>query len=251
MTLQGSKIVLATMAVLATCRAVCADHGCPLDHFAIGQLQGQLFADVEELYLTHIEKPSRSHYPLNYSWYYDAYVNGEPGSEQIENDPEHELVGTPTVTYDIWLEVVALSYGFYVGYSGTWLNEGDLLHLSNVPYHHLHMDYWIWGTSYEEDQLIYAVFRLVDERGRYETSDEFWVVFNRPVPGDFDANGHIEGEDYGHLSAALTAPGTPQENPQYEDADLDGDSDVDLADFAVFQRRYSGSEGHPDPRCAD
>ncbi|MFH1109131.1 MAG: hypothetical protein V1790_08060 [Planctomycetota bacterium] len=213
-------------------------------------MQGQLFADVEELYLTHAEKPYRSHYPLNYSWYYDAYVNGEPGSEQIENDPEHELSGTPTVTYDIWLEVVDLSYGFYVGSEGTWYNEGDRMHLSNVPYHHVHVNYWIWGASYDEDQLIYAVFRLIDQRGRYGTSDDFWVVFNRPVPGDFDANGHIEGEDFGHLCAALTGPGTPQENPRYEDADLDGDLDVDLADSAVFQRCYSGSEDHPDPRCA-
>ena len=210
-----------------------------------------MFADVDELYLTHESKPQHSHYPLNYSWYYDAYVNGEPGSEQIENDAERELVGTATETYDIWLEVVDLSDGLYVGTDGTWFAEGDVIHLSHVPYHHVHMDYWLWADDHDEDRLFYAVFRLIDERATYEPSEDFWVVFNRPVPGDYDANGHVQDDDYAYLGAALTGPGTPQEDPQYEDADLNGDLHVDLRDVALIQRCYSGAEQHPDPRCAN
>ena len=137
-----------------------------------------------------------------------------------------------------------------MGSEGTWYYEGDRIHLSNVPYHHVHVEYWIYAADYEEDKVIYAVYRLIDEREHYEASEEFWVVFNRPVPGDFDADGYIDGDDFEHFYYARTAPDVPQDLPQYEDADLDGDRDVDLEDFAVFQRCYSGSEKHPDPRCA-
>lgn len=219
-----------------------------------GSHTGPLFADVAELYLTHEEKPDASHYPLNYVWYYDAYVNGEPGTEEIEDDPEHELAGERLVDYDIWLEIVELSDDFWLGYNGEWYTEGDHVHLSNVEWHHLHFDYWMYASVYDENEVIYVVFRLHDELDdgqRYDASEEFWVVFNRPVPGDFNKDGYIDGDDYAHLHPAITGPDTIQGDPQYQDADLDGDEDIDLADFALFQRCYRGSEDHPDPRCAN
>ncbi len=216
-------------------------------------MQGKLFADVEELYLTHTGKPYRSHYPLNYSWYLNAYVNGEPGSEQIENDPEHELVGTPETTYDVWLDIVALSPSLYVYVTNadTWYFEGDRIHLSNVPYHHVHVDYWVLAADYDENDLIYAVYRLVDEQDRYEPSADFAVVFNRSVPGDFASDGHIDLQDYVQMAAAMTGPGTSQPDAELADVDYDGDDDVDLRDAAQFLRCFSGPDEHPDPRCAE
>ena len=259
--------IAGSMIVLGVQNGAKAGDGCPLDHFAIGQLggegshTGQLFADVEELYTIHDDgppstKPFPSHYPLNYSWYYDAYVNGEPGSEAIEpeSDPVHALAGERLVDYDIWLEIVDLSGNLYVGVEGTWYSQGQRIHLSNVPYHHVHMDYWMWASAYEEDALIYAVYRLVDDKddgARYEPSAEFWVVFTRPVPGDFDRDGHIDADDRDHFESCATGPEVPQEDPTCEDADLDEDGDVDHSDFGLLQRCMSGPDGHPDPRLAE
>lgn len=234
--------------------------GCPLDHFAIGQLggegsnTGQLFADVDELYLTTERKDYPSHYPLYYNWVYDAYVNGEPGSVEIENDAEHELAGAPEIDYDVWLEIVELSDDFWVGVEGAWYSEGDRIHLSNVPGHHLHMDYWIYASAYTEDELIYVVYRLHDELAdgqQYDPSEEFCVVFNRPVPGDVDADGHIDLRDYARFQNCFSGPDTPQTEPQCHRADEDRDGDVDLDDFTMLPGCMSGPDEHPDPRCAD
>jgi hypothetical protein len=259
-------MLIVTATLLATVNAARAGHGCPLDHFAIGQLggegshTGQLFADVEELYTIHIDgppstKPYASHYPLNYVWYYEAYVNGEPGTEEIEyeDDPVHALAGERLVDYDIWLEIVDISDNFWIGYGGNWYTAGDRIHLSSVQWHHLHMDYWIYESVYDEDKMLYVVYRLVDDLAdgqQYDPSDEFWVVFNAPVPGDFNADSHIDQDDLDHFETCATGPAVPQEDPACQDADLDEDSDVDQSDFGLFQRCLSGPDDHPDPRCA-
>ena len=232
---------------------VWADGGCPLDHFSIGQLggrgssTGRLFADVETLYRATERKPYAGCYPLQESLY-GGYVNGEPGSNLLTGDPEHELAGTPLVDYDIWLEVVELSPDFYVGYQGTWYVQGDRVHLSEVPGHHLHMDYWVFLEDYAPDRLYYVIYRLLDELDdgqRYQPSEEFWVVFNRPVPGDFNDDGHIDLYDFSRFQTAFSPTA-----PDHQMADLDGDGGVDLDDYTAWQACLAGPGGHPDPRCA-
>jgi hypothetical protein len=242
-----------------------AGHGCPKDHFSIGQLggvgsgTGKLFANVEEFYTIHDDepctKPFASHYPLNLSGSW--YVNTEPGSEEIENDPEHELAGTRTIDYNICLKIVDIPDGFVVenmNDPGTYYDVGDCVPLSNYAWHHTHLKYWWYNTYYDEGEMIYVVYRLVDtlEDGQqYDPSDEFWVIFNAPVPGDFNADSYIDQSDLGHFEACATAPGISQDDPACQDADLDEDGDVDQSDFALFQRCISGSSQHVDPRCTE
>ncbi|MCK4659331.1 MAG: hypothetical protein KAV82_07400 [Phycisphaerae bacterium] len=255
-------VFLSTLFAAGTCRAF-AGHGCPLDHFAIGQLGGEgsptgkLFADVGELYLTHDDgtKPYPSYYRLFNSQIDNAWVNGEPGTEAIENDPQHELAGTRQIDYNIWMEVVELSENLYVNHNNHWYFPGESIHLSSQQWHHLHLDYWVYpAAQYDPGKVYYVVYRLVDELEdgqQYSPSDEFWVVFNQAVPGDFDKDGHIDQDDYRHLHEGFTGPDAVQIDPGYEDADLDDDGDVDLADFARLQRCYSGPDAHPDPRRAE
>ena len=102
-----------------------------------------------------------------------------------------------------------------------------------------------------EDKLFYVVYRLVDDLDdgqQYESSEDFWVVFNQPVPGDFDADGYIDQSDYNHLRDCLCGPQVPQEAEECVNCDLDDDGNVDLADVAEFQQAFSGAEKHPDPR---
>jgi len=67
--------------------------------------------------------------------------------------------------------------------------------------------------------------------------DVFWdpqAIFVPPVPGDFDGNGFVDGNDladweqgFGISSDAITANG-----------DADGDSDVDGLDFLIWQKNF-------------
>jgi hypothetical protein len=249
-----------------------AESGCPLDHFAFGQdggegsHTGRLFADVSQFYQTTVRKPSKSHYPLNYNASLQAYVNGEPGSAEIESDPVVGLAGERLIDYDIWLEIVDCSDNLWVGVGNGWYAKGDRIQLSTTASHHVHMNYWVWDSVHDPDEVYYVVYRLVDdlEDGQeYQPSAEFWVVLNRAVPGDFDADGHIDDADLEQFEACTTGPAVaydPQSlptgctlAPDDEDiiaADLDRDGDVDQSDFGRFQQCFSGPEDHPDPRCA-
>jgi hypothetical protein len=57
--------------------------------------------------------------------------------------------------------------------------------------------------------------------------------------GDYDHDGDVDQEDFGHLQACLSGSGTSC-LPECADADFDGDSDVDNDDFNAFQPCISG-----------
>ncbi len=57
-------------------------------------------------------------------------------------------------------------------------------------------------------------------------------------PADLDGDGDVDDADFGLAFAAFTGPGKgPSDNP---DADLDGDGDVDDADYALAFAAYTG-----------
>ena len=267
-----SRLIIAAALLAGVQQYAFGQHGCPLDHFSIGQNggagshTGTLIADVSQLYGITVRKPYASHYPLNYSLSKQAYINGEPGSEETETNPDQQFAGVAMTDYDIWLEVVEVSDNLWVGVGSSWYTTGGRIRLSTVPYHHVHLSYWLYASVYDSKDLHYAVFRLVDDLDdgqRYQPSEEFWVVLNRPVPGDSDADGYIDGDDLDQFKACVSGPALsydPENLPaactQIPDADgilpadLDRDGDVDQSDFGLFQRCISGPEGHPDPRCA-
>jgi len=55
------------------------------------------------------------------------------------------------------------------------------------------------------------------------------------VRPDFDGDGDVDQEDFGHFQTCLTGEGNPQRNTDCHDARFDNDDDVDQDDFAVFQ----------------
>jgi len=64
-----------------------------------------------------------------------------------------------------------------------------------------------------------------------------------PVPrglADFDRDGDVDQEDFGHFQACLSGSGQSY-LPGCTNADLDGDSDVDDEDFSTFYSCISGS----------
>jgi hypothetical protein len=66
---------------------------------------------------------------------------------------------------------------------------------------------------------------------------------------DFDQDGDVDVEDFGRFQACYTGGGSPQVDPDCQDADLNGDSIVDQLDFIIFQSCISGPDRPADPNC--
>lgn len=69
------------------------------------------------------------------------------------------------------------------------------------------------------------------------------------VRADFDRDGDVDQEDFGHLQACITGPGASQDDPACQNARLDADSDVDSDDVAIFRRCMSGPDAPANPTC--
>jgi len=66
------------------------------------------------------------------------------------------------------------------------------------------------------------------------------------IAGDFDLDGDVDQQDFGHFQACLSGPGTPYA-AGCADADWDGDGNVDTDDLSVFLN-CMGSANQP-PGC--
>ena len=58
------------------------------------------------------------------------------------------------------------------------------------------------------------------------------------VVGDCDPNGRLDRADFASLVGCMAGPGSTVP-AECDCADMDSDGDVDLADFAEFQTRFS------------
>lgn len=67
--------------------------------------------------------------------------------------------------------------------------------------------------------------------------------------GDFDDDGDVDQDDFGHLQACLSGAGNAQQDAACQDARLDGDADVDAEDLSLFQGCMSGAGRFPAARC--
>lgn len=70
------------------------------------------------------------------------------------------------------------------------------------------------------------------------------------APGDYDEDCHVGTADWDIFTDCAAGPGMPLV-PDCDGAQLDGDSDLDQADFAIFQRCWTGDTMLADVSCAD
>jgi hypothetical protein len=70
------------------------------------------------------------------------------------------------------------------------------------------------------------------------------------APGDLDGDGDVDMEDFGIFQACLTGPNIPQNDPGCLKARLDGDDDVDEHDLDILQTCFSGPNKRADRYCA-
>ncbi|MCK5804523.1 MAG: thrombospondin type 3 repeat-containing protein, partial [Lentisphaeria bacterium] len=71
------------------------------------------------------------------------------------------------------------------------------------------------------------------------------------ISGDFNRDGDVDQEDFGHLQACSSGSGITQGDSNCEDAKLDNDDDVDRDDFGIFQECMSGAGVSANPLCAN
>ncbi|HPD32617.1 MAG TPA: CARDB domain-containing protein [Phycisphaerae bacterium] len=109
------------------------------------------------------------------------------------------------------------------------------------------------------DQIWYRFQEVTDFNIQYwrgNTQDAYYTIAlpgpnETPVSADFDGDGDVDQEDFGHFQICLTGSGGAIA-PGCEDAILDGDTDVDAADLSIFTSCISGADVPPaDPTCLD
>ncbi len=69
-------------------------------------------------------------------------------------------------------------------------------------------------------------------------------------PADFDGDGDVDLGDFSLFQMCFNGPNTPPALPGCAAPDVDADGDVDLSDFAVFQACFNGPNRTPVPGCA-
>lgn len=66
------------------------------------------------------------------------------------------------------------------------------------------------------------------------------VIYSAQTPGDCDDDADIDILDFEQSLDCTTGPDSTSTNPDCACANLDGDEDIDFADFAIFQRIFTG-----------
>ena len=113
--------------------------------------------------------------------------------------------------------------------------------------YHLDLEYY---HAKDSIVLVFSATNLEAIANESWGLDNVVVSVSSPAP-DFDNDGDVDQFDLGYMLACAGGAGLPIHGfPGCETTDLDGDDDVDMDDFAKFQRCISGSMP-ADPNCMD
>jgi hypothetical protein len=106
-----------------------------------------------------------------------------------------------------------------------------------------------------------AISELTSTRSLFPSFHDRWVAYSdsalglilaRVIPelaGDCNQDGVVDGEDFLIIAGCVTGPGNGPVDDTCACGDLDGDTDVDLADFAALQNAPVGNVLRGDLNC--
>lgn len=123
------------------------------------------------------------------------------------------------------------------------------------PEHHNFSEHFLFEPGLDPDVPAHLLDELRDRNIRliHVFHDNFgtstMTTYGFHVPGDFNRDGVVDGEDLAHFEACFSGAAVPHPGIGCDDADFDGDGDVDMTDFAILQRCLSGDQP-ADPNCA-
>jgi beta-lactamase superfamily II metal-dependent hydrolase len=122
--------------------------------------------------------------------------------------------------------------------SGTSAGEADLITI-------------VYDTARLEPGTYNATITITDIHASNSPQEIPVTLIVEPLYtlADFDHDGDVDMEDFGHLQVCLTGPGVPQTDPACEDAMIDSDDDVDQDDFGLFQACISGANVPAPSNC--
>lgn len=92
-------------------------------------------------------------------------------------------------------------------------------------------------------QTIYY-WRVDEVNSAGTTTGTVWRFQTGAAPGDFDSDGDVDQEDFGHFQACFSGPAQPF-TPGCGNADIDDDGDVDQTDFGLFESCMAGPDLPP------
>ncbi|MCP4592161.1 MAG: hypothetical protein GY842_15610 [bacterium] len=189
--------------------------------------------------------------PLLWGW-----SDNDPGFDHITaDDPGNDALQLQAGA-EIWLEVVAMDPALRMLDAGFQLldSPGDATFLGDQGLH-VHNTWHIdsLDVDYDPEQCVWeATFILRDEGGTgYAASEPFTFHGLTNIPlidldGDFDDDGDIDADDHAALPVCVAGPGVipAPDDPSVTTCeveclnafDFDDDRDVDLRDFAEYQR---------------
>lgn len=98
--------------------------------------------------------------------------------------------------------------------------------------------------------VYYAAFAY-DSPRNYSTAQTAIGTVTSLAPGDIDGDGDVDQADFGAFQACFSGIGIAQDDPACARAKLDADADVDINDFGIFQRCMSGANVPANPNCAN
>jgi len=162
----------------------------------------------------------------------------DPGPDDIARVPEFEIIAnsgpvalfdaSPTMGYPpLTVQFTDLSFGDIESWSwdfgdGEWSSDQNPAHTYDAV-----------GT--------HTVVLTVQGPEGTDTETKIDYIEVEAIGPDFDEDGDVDQEDFGHLQACLSGPGIAQNDPDCLDARLDGDDDVDQDDFAIFRNCMTGA----------
>lgn len=99
-------------------------------------------------------------------------------------------------------------------------------------------------TTYDYYDLVFAVAGKLKAGGTLFYSSAHFYLEVLPIPSDMNEDGQVTLQDYATFQGCLGGPEVTEppgecETADFERAKLDGDDDVDLEDFAIFDSYFA------------
>jgi uncharacterized lipoprotein YddW (UPF0748 family) len=88
-------------------------------------------------------------------------------------------------------------------------------------------------------------YRCVVTNGNGDAISDGAILSAAAAPGDFDQDGDVDLQDFGHFQGCFNGPNATPAQSQCSDSDMDHDTDVDLSDFVEFQSCFNGPNRPP------